>query len=58
MSNALTPLIDFIREYYQTKDFIPLHAPVFTGKEREYVLDTLETTFVSSVGAYVDRFEQ
>lgn len=36
---------------------LPLHAPLFQGREREYVLDTLESTFVSSVGAYVDRFE-
>lgn len=50
-------LIRFIREQYATNDFIPLHAPVFRGRERELVLDTIETTFVSSVGAYVDRFE-
>lgn len=36
---------------------LPLHAPVFRGNERAYVLDTLDSTFVSSVGAYVDRFE-
>lgn len=36
---------------------LPLHAPIFQGREREYVLDTLDSTFVSSVGAYVDRFE-
>ena len=35
-----------------------MHAPIFFGKEREYVLDTLESTFVSSVGAYVNRAEQ
>lgn len=51
-------LIRFVREQYATNDFIPLHAPVFPGREREYVLDTLDSTFVSSVGAYVDRFEQ
>jgi aminotransferase in exopolysaccharide biosynthesis len=39
-------------------DFIPLHAPVFRGRERELVLDTIDSTFVSSVGAYVDRFEK
>jgi aminotransferase in exopolysaccharide biosynthesis len=38
--------------------FLPLHAPVFTGKAREYVLDTIESTFVSSVGEYVSRFEE
>ncbi|WP_210643488.1 LegC family aminotransferase [Pseudomonas sp. Tri1] len=50
-------LIRFIREYFGTTEFIPLHAPVFAGKEREYVNATLESTFVSSVGAFVDQFE-
>lgn len=51
-------LVDFVREQYRTREFIPLHAPVFRGREREFVLDTIESTFVSSVGAYVDRFER
>lgn len=50
-------LISFIQEQYRTRDFIPLHAPVFRGRERELVADTIDSTFVSSVGAYVDRFE-
>ena len=50
-------IIQFIRDHYQTDELIPLHAPVFNGKERSYVLDTINSTFVSSVGAYVDRFE-
>jgi aminotransferase in exopolysaccharide biosynthesis len=50
-------LIKFVREYYRSTDFIPLHAPIFSGRERQYVLDTIDSTFVSSVGAYVDRFE-
>lgn len=51
-------IISFIRDYYQTKDFIPLHAPVFPGKEKEYVASTIDSTFVSSVGAFVDKFEK
>jgi aminotransferase in exopolysaccharide biosynthesis len=51
-------LIRFVREQYRSDAFIPLHAPVFPGREREYVQDTIESTFVSSVGAYVDRFER
>jgi UDP-N-acetylbacillosamine transaminase len=51
-------LIKFIQGLYQTKEFIPLHAPTFSGNEKKYVSDTLETTFVSSVGKYVDQFEQ
>ena len=50
-------IIDFIKNQFPSKDFIPLHEPNFTGREKEYVLDTIESTFVSSVGAYVDKFE-
>jgi perosamine synthetase len=49
--------IQFIQEAYDTKEFIPLHAPHFGGNEKKYLNDTIDTTFVSSVGAYVDRFE-
>lgn len=51
-------LVAFVREQYATGDFIPLHAPLFRGRERELVLDTIDSTFVSSVGAYVDQFER
>ena len=50
-------LVSFVRDQYRTHEFIPLHAPVFRGQERELVMDTINSTFVSSVGAYVDRFE-
>jgi aminotransferase in exopolysaccharide biosynthesis len=51
-------LIRFIRDQYRTEESIPLHAPVFNGNEQKYVADTIQSTFVSSVGAYVDRFER
>lgn len=51
-------LIPFIRQLYQTDEAIPLHAPRFSGNEHRYVADTLDSTFVSSVGRYVDQFEQ
>lgn len=51
-------LIRFVRDQYRTDEFIPLHAPVFRGRERELLVDTIDSTFVSSVGAYVDRFEK
>lgn len=51
-------LIRFVRDYFNTNDYIPLHVPSITGREKEFVTDTIESTFVSSVGAYVDRFEQ
>ena len=50
-------IINFIREQFPTKDFIPLHEPSFSGNEKKYVLNCIDSTFVSSVGKYVDQFE-
>lgn len=50
-------LTGFVRKLYGQEGFIPLHAPVFLGREKEYLNDCVDSTFVSSVGAYVDRFE-
>jgi aminotransferase in exopolysaccharide biosynthesis len=51
-------LIRFIRDQYRTSGNIPLHAPVFLGEEKNYVADAIDSTFVSSVGEYVNRFER
>jgi len=52
-------IISFIRETFgEPEDFIPLHAPFFGGNEKKYLLDTIDSTFVSSVGSYVNRFEE
>lgn len=51
-------IVTFIQETFATKDFIPLHAPLFLGNEKKYLMDCIDSTFVSSVGAYVDRFEK
>jgi perosamine synthetase len=59
MTNTFQDIVEFIRNEFQTPEaFIPLHEPRFTGREREYVMDAIDSTFVSSVGAYVDRFEE
>ncbi len=50
--------IKYVQELYGTKDFIPLHEPRFWGNEQKYVADCIDSTFVSSVGKYVDKFEQ
>jgi perosamine synthetase len=49
--------INFVQDIYSTKEFIPLHAPNFNGNEKIFVLDTINSTYVSSVGKYVDDFE-
>ncbi len=51
-------VIDFIRSTFATDSFIPLHEPRFIGNEKKYLNDCIDSTFVSSVGAYVDRFEK
>ena len=51
--------ISFIRDLYGEKEaFIPLHAPTFAGNEKKYLEECIDTTFVSSVGKFVDLFEQ
>ncbi|MCB0697839.1 MAG: LegC family aminotransferase [Chitinophagaceae bacterium] len=52
-------VVAYIREVFKTPEgFIPLHAPYFGGNEKKYLADTIDSTFVSSVGAYVNRFEE
>ncbi|WP_291285064.1 LegC family aminotransferase [Flavobacterium sp.] len=50
-------VISYIKAQYKTDNFIPLHVPRFGGNEKKYLLETIDSTFVSSVGAYVDQFE-
>lgn len=54
----LQNLLNFIRKIYNTQEFIPLHVPKFLGKEKEYLNECIDTTFVSYVGAFVTRFEE
>lgn len=56
--NYFNKFIAFVREQYHTNDFVPLHEPRFRGNEKRYLLETIDSTFVSSVGAYVDQFER
>ncbi len=56
MSNY-SDVIGFIKNQFDNQEFIPLHGPRFLGNEKKYVNDTIDSTFVSSVGAYVDKFE-
>ena len=49
--------ISFIQDIYKTNGPIPLHAPKFNGNEKKYLLQTIDSTYVSSVGSYVNQFE-
>ena len=50
--------ISFIKDLYGNQEFVPLSVPKFIGNEKKYLDDCIDTTFVSSVGQYVDRFEK
>ena len=59
MSAVYKDIVRFIRTLYSQPDgLIPLHAPVFQGNETKYLEDCIKSTYVSSVGKYVDRFEE
>jgi len=51
-------VINFIQKLYNTKDFIALHEPRFIGNEKKYLNECIDSSFVSSVGVFVDRFEK
>ena len=50
--------IGFIKEVFGNQEFTPLAVPVFAGNEKKYMEECIDTTFVSSVGKFVDRFEK
>lgn len=49
---------NFIQKTFQTETFLPLHEPRFIGNEKAYLNECIDSTFVSSVGVFVDRFEK
>ena len=57
MSN-FSRTIEFIKQQFYNKSVVQLHEPVFFGNEKKYLNDTIESTFVSSVGEYVTKFEK
>ena len=50
-------IINFIKNKFNSKDFISLHEPVFRGNEKKYLNECIVSTYVSSVGPFVDKFE-
>lgn len=57
MNTQWLDFADNVKQFYG-KEFVPLHEPTFNDKEVEYVTDCVKTGWVSSVGAYVNRFEE
>ena len=52
LPNQTDNLIELIRDIYGS-EFIPLHRPVFEGNERKYLIECIDSNFVSSVGQNV-----
>ena len=58
-ANFIDRIVAVIRGVIDQPDaFLPLHEPCFRGREWQYVKDCLDTGWVSSVGQYVNRFEE
>lgn len=51
-------IVDFVKTLYPEQSFVPLHAPMFHGNEKKYLNDCVDSTFVSSIGEYVNKFEK
>ncbi|HEF8795339.1 TPA: DegT/DnrJ/EryC1/StrS family aminotransferase, partial [Salmonella enterica subsp. enterica serovar Urbana] len=39
-------------------EYIPVYQPALSGKEKEYVNDCIDSTWISSKGGYIQRFEK
>ena len=50
--------IHFVKSIYKTSEFIPLHEPIFIGNEKKYLNECIDSSYVSSVGKFVNLFEQ
>jgi perosamine synthetase len=50
-------IVGFIKSLYPSENPVPLHAPRFSGNEKKYLIDCIDSTYVSYVGQYVGRFE-
>jgi aminotransferase in exopolysaccharide biosynthesis len=57
-NNYNLDIIDFIKSIYKNDKFIPLHEPRFLGNEKKYINECIDSTFVSSVGKFVDELEE
>src|ERR1035437_1121930 len=58
MEDNFQKIVDFIRAlYHKPEGNIYLHEPVFAGNEKKYLNECIDSTFVSSVGKFVNEFE-
>ena len=57
ITDQFQEIIGFIKQQFPGKGFIPFYEPVFSVNERKYVLDCIDSTFISAVGKYVSQFK-
>ena len=51
-------IVDFVRGIYGKEGLIPLHEPLFIGNEKKYLNECIDSGYVSSIGKFVDKFEE
>ncbi|MBN9300119.1 MAG: LegC family aminotransferase [Filimonas sp.] len=52
-------VVEYIRQLFESADdFIPLHSPIFRGNEKKYLIECIDSSFVSSVGKFVEQLEE
>ena len=56
--NKFEEIISFVKSKFSNQSFIPLHEPRFKKNEKKYLNEAIDSTFVSSVGTFVNRFEE
>ena len=57
MNSKFSKSVSFIKSKFPTSDFIALHEPRFNGNEKKYLNEAIDSTFVSSIGEFVNKFE-
>ena len=60
MENSLKyqKLLDFVRKIYTDQEKIPLHSPLFLGNESKYLQEVINSTYVSTAGPLIKKFEK
>jgi len=48
--------ITFVRELYDTSDYIPLHRPAFHGNEKKYLIEAIDSTEANNIKGIANDF--
>ena len=51
-------IYNLIKDIYRNEKIVPLHSPYFFGNENKIIQETIDSTFVSSIGKNVNIFEK